>query len=373
MLVTSLTGLALSVGAVHAFVLPHNLGLGLAEVDSSSAPVNVESLTQTVKLGCPECVLSRPEESETGTDALWTPGGANSVVLNFSLSADIKQLNMNGYKIYPASLVFGRPSVEQVPSTASLVEIKAHQNHDTVHVSADAVMVEEEIVQAPADVHVRATYQIGSLEHRPVSVDAVLVNMLRKESGELYLISVEPVPRRPELESVSPTGCHGLPAFLCNLNSAVDDKVNSMRKGCPGMRRPAFLLPPTKSEAGTEAEHIAAAPFAHQIDAPARHQLAIFAQTFLVILLPIMAGFIIGMTVSFIGMLVGRLIAYLWVKYVRGGKRSQGEYLIIVEATGDDADSPDRESFEDEKYGSLPAYEEAPAYRSDAEDEKEEL
>ena len=75
-------------------------------------------------------------------------------------------------------------------------------------------------------------------------------------------------------------------------------------------------------------------------------------------LLPVLVGVVVGMTASAIGMLVGQLVVFLWMKYRRSGR--QGAYEAVQS---------------DDKEG-LPAYEDEglPAYAEDmavvVEDEK---
>jgi hypothetical protein len=68
-----------------------------------------------------------------------------------------------------------------------------------------------------------------------------------------------------------------------------------------------------------------------------------------------------GMFVSLIGMLVGRLISFLWIKFGRGGQRG---YASVAQ-TEQDTESAEKgivllENDVDEE--SLPKYEDAPAY-----------
>ena len=76
------------------------------------------------------------------------------------------------------------------------------------------------------------------------------------------------------------------------------------------------------------------------------------------ILIPVMAGVTMGMTVSLIGMLVGRLIAFVWIKFRRGGQRG------YASVTQDEDETEVAEKGEIHLLTSepLPVYEEAPAY-----------
>jgi len=71
-----------------------------------------------------------------------------------------------------------------------------------------------------------------------------------------------------------------------------------------------------------------------------------------------------GMVVSIIGMATGRLIAFLWIKFRRGGQRG---YASVAQ---DDAETESMEKgaveLVDEKHSDeqLPEYEAAPAYET---------
>jgi hypothetical protein len=74
-----------------------------------------------------------------------------------------------------------------------------------------------------------------------------------------------------------------------------------------------------------------------------------------------MAGITMGMFVSLIGMLVGRLISFLWIKFGRGGQRG---YASVAQSE-QDTESAEKgivlvENDVDEE--PLPKYEDAPSY-----------
>lgn len=78
-------------------------------------------------------------------------------------------------------------------------------------------------------------------------------------------------------------------------------------------------------------------------------------------MIPVMAGITMGMFVSLIGMLVGRLISFLWIKFGRGGQRGYASVAQSEEGT----ENAEKgivllENHVDEE--SLPKYEDAPSY-----------
>lgn len=74
-------------------------------------------------------------------------------------------------------------------------------------------------------------------------------------------------------------------------------------------------------------------------------------------LIPVVAGISVGLAVSLLGLIVGRVISALWIKCSRSGERSvvrreeddieEGKGLMLVDDLDEEA---------------LPPYEDAPAY-----------
>ena len=81
-----------------------------------------------------------------------------------------------------------------------------------------------------------------------------------------------------------------------------------------------------------------------------------FAKGLVAVLIPVMAGIAVGMTVSLVGLLVGRAIAFLWIKFARGGKRGYAS-VAQDELTAEEGDM-EKEAEEE----APPMYENAPSY-----------
>lgn len=58
--------------------------------------------------------------------------------------------------------------------------------------------------------------------------------------------------------------------------------------------------------------------------------------------IPVMIGVAAGMTASILGMLVGSCIAWLWIKFVRGGRRGTASVSAEESAVGLDSDEKKR-------------------------------
>nr|POF22118.1 hypothetical protein CFP56_36205 [Quercus suber] len=94
-----------------------------------------------------------------------------------------------------------------------------------------------------------------------------------------------------------------------------------------------------------------------------------FVKGFIAVLIPVMAGVTVGMAVSFVGLAFGRLITFLWIKFVRGGRRGYASVAL----TDDIAESGDVKSADFVGTDAPPMYEDAPKYEDVAQvDVKEE-
>lgn len=419
---------AIAVGA-NAFLLPPGVNSA-----SSSSDIAIDPQSQAIKIPCPGCVFPSKEakatETEEGDGLFWAQGGANDVILNFTVSEDMKILNLNGWQLYPMTLDQASfPTIDQVAASASLADAKKNPEQKTaLEVSGASIVINEEHVSSNGDKIVRVTYQVVSLEGQPMSIDGAEVKLLENADGSLMIIDVEPVSQEHSIFESIPVppphhrgGHHGqgmrphkghkecgmVPAMLCKWVGMVESKVDGFKQGMPHKlggcggrkggkggaphRLPGHIKPHLdmadkpegdKLEAGKpdmeKPEH-EGRPHRHHGGPPRphhgphgshgghhhrhhRHFLHRILRAFVVVLVPVMAGISMGIFVSLIGMLVGRLIAFMWIKLRRGGQRG---YASVAQNESED------ENTDVEKGGlevvaveeeALPVYEDAPAY-----------
>lgn len=364
---------------------------------------------QTIKLPCPECVFptkqTEVEEAAEG-DVMWIQGGANSLLLNITTIFDGHAVGLDNYPLYPPLASVNKASVDMIHSDASMVQLQdGSATRKSVTVSAASTVASEEHVSPDGESVVRAKYQIFSIDNHPVTVDGVEVTALKRKDGKMALLNVEPVPKADTIfDSLPPhhPGSHdnkkpsehhkpcSLPAPICHFRDVVEAKMSELKAGIPhyklkfgkpgchgrkgkgqGVRLPTHRRPPHFQ--GAEGPH-AHRPDGHR-GKPWRHHGAGFAhphhhhhasgvhralQSILFVLVPIFLGITMGLLVSVVGMLVGRLIAFVWLRFVRGGRRGYASVrLNEEEAEAEDAEKDDVESVVSEP---LPKYEEAPAY-----------
>ncbi|KAK3676875.1 hypothetical protein LTR78_003079 [Recurvomyces mirabilis] len=143
--------------------------------------------------------------------------------------------------------------------------------------------------------------------------------------------------------------CDVLPEPLCKLKNIIDAKIDAAlgpahrhhRPGCPG--RQGQHGPPTKGGPQRfhgRPHHVRPHNRYHRHHRFWRHGLLrAFAKGLVTVLIPVFAGITVGMSVSLLGLVVGRIVTFLWRTFVRGNKRGyvnlpQDEIPVVQHAEG---------------------------------------
>lgn len=198
-------------------------------------------------------------------------------------------------------------------------------------------------------------------------------------NGQTHETKVHKLPWKPFDEGSTDAGLSGLAGMMCRLRASVTQKVKNMHlpakmdKPCPGMLERlrqsgaditsmGQLEDPFSGDDAKNLRHFIKGgpnkfkpfkPHAHHSDALEKelrghhhgfnghhwhrhsfvHAFARALRSFvLAFVVPVLIGVIAGMTASLLGMVVGTMIAWVWVKFVRGGRRgSAGGRIAIVE------------------------------------------
>ncbi|KAF2171797.1 hypothetical protein M409DRAFT_63374 [Zasmidium cellare ATCC 36951] len=402
--------------STSAFLLPPNTPAteagGLA-IDVP--PVNTKSVA--LQLPCSECAFSGKQEKIEDVDAeddgfVWIQGGANNVLVNITVSEDGQHLKVNGEPVYPLGLqdMFHSPKiyVNQIPSSASWEDIESGNAKTTpLQVTGHGVSIMEENVVSPeGDTLIPIRHTIFELENQPVSLDEVTIQLLKTHKGELLIVHAEsaapPSPRPDDFFGPPPEDmpedflfpfppskdgppgpppadfgkhkeCKNLPAPLCKFRNIVEDKIMGMKKGgCHGrkggrphmgklpghIRPPHFPRPNGRPHHHGRPHHMR--PYGHH-GHHRHHFMHAFTRGLAAVLIPTMAGIAVGMTVSLLGLMVGRLIGFLWIKFYRGGRRGYAS-VALDESSADKADTEKEVMLGEEAIEPPPVYEDAPAY-----------
>ena len=408
-----------------AFLIP----AGIAH-DDLSTTWGVDPKGQTITLPCSDCAFPSKQEKVAAADEedlVWIQGGANSLVLNFTVSEDGHALQLDGRVIYPVEVVAGRLSVtqqplyvKQVPAETGLVDIKSGSAQSTdLEVTAYGLEVAKEEPLSPHGDNTLLTILIDimGLENERVHLDEVYVNLLQTDAGELLITAIDIEPNRnPDAPYAWPVGvdaprppppqqhgpphhrlphrpnlaadCDVLPSGLCKLKALIDSKISQAtsrhgssspknkggcrgRKGPPGTHLPTHIKPHLvrpDHEGGRPNFHHGrphhmrphGPHHGHHGHRPSHSFWHGFADGLVAVLIPIMAGVAVGMVASLMGLVIGRSIAYVWIKVARGGRRGSASGVAVVEDGESEAMLAKMEP--------PPVYEDAPAYE---ENEKE--
>ncbi|KAI5362031.1 hypothetical protein Slin15195_G056800 [Septoria linicola] len=196
----------------------------------------------------------------------------------------------------------------------------------------------------------------------------------------------------PPHESSSHQECKNLPATLCKLKTMLEDRLMTMRQGhlskgsfkkggCHGGKgkggrpfggrlpthiRPHFLR---IGQDGDETPRHHGRP--HHMRPHGHHDghhhhkhhfMHSLTHGLLAVLIPTMAGIAVGMVVSLVGLCLGSLISFLWIKLYRGGRRGYESVRLEEEDVVEDADIEKKSFVVLETSEPLPVYEEAPSY-----------
>jgi hypothetical protein len=388
-----------------ALILPPGIAPASSD-DDASLPSIVNPKNQLIQLPCPACAFSPNEElteKKDFDDLLWIQGGANDVVLNFTVSDDGLALELGGKAVYAPScqtnaLLSGeRLYVHQVPATVDDIESDSDESRKVpLEITAVGLSTEAEVRASPeGDVIVQLQLHIMGLEGHFMQFDGVRIHLLKSSDGEFLILRLDVVrdssftpfhgmpalpphsPSRPTLQVPDMKSCKSLPTAFCKFREMIEAKIDSMRQSHPDSR------PPLPNLNGLPPPHMPPSINSHNLDfdAPPPHHhgrphhvrpygehhhsshfgFHSIARSVISVLIPVMAGITVGLLVSLLGLLVGRMVGFVWLRiypnhhrrrHGRHTRRSRRHYAVDegkILLCEDDCEP-------------LPRYEDAPAY-----------
>lgn len=269
----------------NAFLLPPGIAPGPGHRTSINPFVSVDPKNQILELPCSSCAFSAEKSEESvaeADDSVSIQGGANNLILNFTVSEDGQELNLNNVPIYPVQAGFDALGAEkahswivnQLPASSSIEELEVDETKGVpLRISgAGTKMSKTKIISANGDEIIPLDFQILSLNDQPMTIDEIAIQLLRDENGELLILSVEPAhenmmdhlpmsfgpppPPHPHHHPDGPDGPHGpdgpdgpdghrpdgprpkdcgsLPAPLCRFFHSVDEKFEAAKHSSIG-------------------------------------------------------------------------------------------------------------------------------------------
>ncbi|KAK3715125.1 hypothetical protein LTR37_007335 [Vermiconidia calcicola] len=381
---------ALCALGTSAILLPPGIA-----TDKPLAPnIIVSPKRQVLELPCSACAFTAEKQevdefSGQSDEPFWIQGGGYKLVLDFSVSDDGQRLQLNGEAIYPPQFhrdayFEGRPIyVDQVPAYFSSLDAAPDAAR---RVPLEITSSSLKIGALPAAVQIR--FQIIGLEKQPMDLDEVEIYLLETGDGELLILRLDnaasptftPFPAPPSPHTPRPTvdlddveGCSRLPPPVCRFKKMIEAKLEAMRHGRYGLSRPCSGAhgPPFGPFSGARPQNVDShrepgfphgrphhiRPFGTSHYGHHREGLHALARGIIAVLIPVMAGITVGLSVSLLGLLAGRLVGWTWSqltparqrrhhKLDRQQRRAEEGKILLSE---DDMEP-------------LPVYEEAPPY-----------
>lgn len=364
--------------AVHALSLPFGSDIN----DLTNPAVNPKA--RSIQIPCAKCGLlttsADPRHELTINGRSISQVDNFELNLNFAVSADGHRVELGGEAVYPAryhSETYHHERAIQINKVSS-------SGVKPLQITSSSIRVES-LHRVPSDggAVVQFTFQIISVEgHHTAEVPDIVIDLLQLDSGELFIITVSARPRPAFLPSSSPSTAQGyanrcsLPGPVCRLKSMLSNAVAALRstrlmKSVPCSYRPSWSkhLPPhfparpqivgPNDRARNYQHHHPEHSSSYHSQQYQRHRFFhALARGIIAVLVPVLAGITVGLLVSSLGLLTGRLIGCLWIRWARGGRSRHGRITL------EDVDG-DEEKFlllADQDTEPLPLYENAPAY-----------
>jgi len=392
-------------------------GLSVAPVDPKSQTIIVPCPECAF---APE--ETQVESAEEDDGVFRTREGANGLLMNFTVSDDGTRLQLNGAPFYPhvyedGQLDDGRIPLWQVPSQTDLADVV---NGEVRPIPLQATMWRIQISSFTLNggAAVSASLFFDVVNGERVTVDEVEARLLETGDGQVLIMELlrhsgpnnmvdftpssssftgRPKEDAPENKDFHPsphhhgrphghkfTECNVLPEPLCRLKNTIESKIDhamgagkhpQFRRPCPGRKGHPNRLPskPHLQDLDTEEgprhnphhgrpHHMRPHGGHHGHHGHGYHLRHHFfrglVKGLMAILIPVMAGIAVGMTVSLLGLLAGRLVTFLWIKFARGGRR--GSIRLVQEEAVMEAGEDKAMLGEEED--APPLYEDAPAY-----------
>ncbi|KAH8702434.1 hypothetical protein BGW36DRAFT_372851 [Talaromyces proteolyticus] len=362
-----LTASALSLNAAAFLVVPE----ALPPLEDASLPHIAHTIgapsdhLEQFQLACDACPF--PENESDGVVS-WSTDTRSSLELNFYTNDG--QLYVNDARVFP------------VPPTT--VDVKAVQRRESDGKETDPLKLGFALVALPVAPPedglelMQIRFSPLDIEGHPAPLDTISLAMIKTASGDLFIARTDIEPPAGEDDHESWEQCNGdirclrrlvllrihalfqsAKAHMMNLKS----KILHANKGCHGKPRIAHLKHGHHGEADAgELRHPGHRWGAngHQHPHHRHGWRRTVSRIVRFIVIPAVLGVLAGLTASAIGMLVGQLIVFVWMRYRRSttsrststleqGTTSE-KYGLMVE----DAPEEDLPPYRDEDQPQLP-------------------
>ncbi|KIW92814.1 uncharacterized protein Z519_06663 [Cladophialophora bantiana CBS 173.52] len=330
-----------------AFLVPLEVATAAKQAKSELASL-LATTGHTVDLDCPGCPYFGTEESELQDDV------ENKIHLEFDVDSELG-LTINDLPIFSSD-----PNTASIPFIVSAPQIRVEDGQQTEPVQLDFAwesLTPVTAVEEPDKSILPIRFTILGLQGYPVKVDTIAIDLLRTPDqtsiARITTIPFEDTPGATTCDTTSKWSLCRLRAIIAarlqaimeaataRASAATKGWVNSGSKGCHGRKGPKSFGP-----MGGEGHHHGHHKGGHHKGDhhhgnnhhhhhhQHHHRFHRFGhmlhQTLRFFVIPALLGVIGGLMASAIGMLVGQMISYLWIRFHRHSQRGTASRDIRV-------------------------------------------
>ncbi|KAJ4367780.1 hypothetical protein N0V86_009902 [Didymella sp. IMI 355093] len=364
--------------AANAVLIPPSMAAAELGDDNALETLAINPFKRTVAVECPGCAVA----SLDGKDLSWEKDAGNAFLLDFQVGSSEDSLEVDGVQLYPPTFAIASQPfyVTQINPKSELLRLRV--TGYAFHFNSAETVSEAGMELLPM------TFQITSVESKPMNPPTVTINLLKDPSGRLMIASfdakqsMEATPVEQEKE------CKQWP-LLCKWKGIMADRIENLKhmgKGRPGChKRPHGMQRPHGHHNPMEEETFKGKPphrfrpgghhrpphhmehNGHHGRHGHHHQMHMFLRrAFFTVLVPILIGIFAGTLTYLLGMALGCFIAIVVAKF-RGQR-----YQPIALEEEDVEEGVVEEASEKQEYAELPAYEAPPIYEDAPEKEIDE-
>jgi len=326
----AITTLALTSSAI---VLPEVSSAIEAVPFPQDLPLEVYDFrNQLFELECGDCPF--PELDADG-ESHWSDGVSTILTLNFTTNNG--DLYVNNQQIFP-------PPTPPTAWSINAVERRQSDGKETEPIALGFALEVSPFAAPPGFSEWLVRFTVLDLAGHPVPVDTIAVSLVKTDEQELVIVRTEVEPSATD--PLSWRQCGGKPSCLKQLliarvqalMAAAKERMMPFIKGCMGSKhggRPAVAqdgepLPSDGEFPPHRHHHWNGGHRGHRVH---RHGWQrTFSRVVRFIFIPAVLGVMAGLAASAIGMLVGQVVVFLWLRYRR---HHQGQSSAATERASD--------------------------------------
>ncbi|KIW45958.1 uncharacterized protein PV06_01657 [Exophiala oligosperma] len=313
-----------------AFLLPLEVTKAAARpAFEVKPPPSVVMVGGSVDLDCHDCPFVDPENP-----SVVQVGVESKIQLEFTIDSE-DRLNINDFPVYPHESDASNSS----PVFVTTRQIRAEDGQESDPVQLDFALEALEPIRSihsPDATLQPLRFTVLGLQGRPVKVDTIVVDLLQTpDQAVIARFSQIPFELTPGAKTCDTSSQWS----LCRVRAIVTARLQSIMaaararahgahgwikngKGCHGRKF------------GGMGRHHGHHRHGHHMGGWSRHHRFhrfghILHQTIRFFVIPALLGIIGGLMASAVGMLVGQMISYLWIRFHRRGQRGNASARTV--------------------------------------------